>query len=79
MRRECPECQRLWREYAAATTSHVSLEKKLQGLKRGSPEAAALEKEVSTAAAVREATRRAIHLHEKNEHGKQAHTAEYSD
>ena len=69
MRQDCPECQRLWREYAAATTTHVGLENKLRHSAPGSDAAAALSRQVSAATSVREAARQAIHQHESTEHG----------
>jgi len=74
MRQDCLDCQRLWREYAAATTTHVGLENKVRQLDRGSV-AEALAREVADAAAVREAARRAIHQHESAAHGGAADTA----
>jgi predicted nucleic acid-binding Zn-ribbon protein len=74
MRHDCPECQRLWREYAAATNSHVGLENKLRtaALERESPAAAALEREVEAAAKARESLRDAIQQHEAAAHGRTA-------
>ena len=76
MRQDCLECQRLWREYAAATTTHVGLENRLRQLDRRSAAAEALAGEVADAAAVREAARQAIHEHESSAHGGAAHTVE---
>ncbi|HEX3744680.1 MAG TPA: hypothetical protein VHW09_12145 [Bryobacteraceae bacterium] len=68
MSRDCPECQRLWREYAAATNQHVALESQLRGLEQGSSAADSLSQEVSTAATARQSVRQAIHQHETAEH-----------
>lgn len=75
MRQDCPECQRLWREYAAATTTHIGLESKLRPLEQGSAVAQALAREVATAAKVRETSRRAIHQHEAELHGENTDAA----
>jgi len=69
MRQDCPECQRLWREYAAATTTHISLENKLRQLAPGSDAAEALERDVAAATTVRQAARQAIQRHESADHG----------
>jgi hypothetical protein len=69
MRHDCPECQRLWREYAAATNSHVGLENKLR---TAAPAGAALEREVEAAAKARESLREAIQQHEAAAHGRTA-------
>ena len=75
MRQNCSECQRLWREYAAATTTHVGLESKLRSLEQDSAAAQALADDVSTAANVRETSRRAIHQHEADLHRENSETA----
>jgi hypothetical protein len=75
MRQDCSECQRLWREYAAATTTHIGLESKLRGLGRASTAARTLSDDVATAANVRTAARRAIHTHEAELHGESADSA----
>jgi hypothetical protein len=69
MRQDCPECQRLWREYAAATTTHISLENKLRQLAPGSDAAQALARDIAAATAIRETARQAIHKHESANHG----------
>jgi len=74
MRQDCPECQRLWREYAAATTSHVGLESKLRLGDSTSMEA--LTHQVASAATVRENTRQAIQQHETDAHAGVADPAE---
>jgi hypothetical protein len=76
MQRDCPECQRLWREYAAATTSHVGMENRMRGLKQGTPESEVFTREVTAAASVREGARQAIHDHETAAHGTAAGAAE---
>jgi hypothetical protein len=68
MRQDCPECQRLWREYASATTTHVGLESKLRQSEQGSVSFEALTQDVSAAAKVRETTRQSIHEHESAAH-----------
>jgi hypothetical protein len=68
MQRECSECQRLWREYAAATNNHVGLENRYRHLK-GDPGAEALAREVAAAATAREGARQAIKKHETSAHG----------
>jgi hypothetical protein len=75
MRQECPDCQRLWREYAAATTEHVVLEKKLRSLEQGSGVSGGLKRDVAAAATVREMARQAIHQHEADIHGDAAEAA----
>jgi hypothetical protein len=71
MRQDCPECQRLWREYAAATTTHVDLEGKfrLTAPEPDSKSAGELSSRIASAATLRENTRRAIHQHETEAHG----------
>jgi hypothetical protein len=76
MRRDCPECQRLWREYAAATNTHIALENKLRTLEQGSSQAEALMREVSAAAIVRENARQAIQKHEASLHESPAESSE---
>lgn len=75
MRQDCPDCQRLWREYAAATTTHVGLENHLRQLLQGSA-SEALIAEVAAAAAVREAARQAIPKHEMAAHEGMADAAD---
>jgi hypothetical protein len=72
MQQDCPDCQRLWREYAAATTKHVGLEKKLRSSDQGSPALEGLSRDVSQAADVRETIRQSIHQHESEAHGRAA-------
>ncbi len=69
MRQDCPECQRLWRSYATATTAHVGLEKKLRLFAENSAGIEALTRDVATAGIVRETARQAIHQHEGDAHG----------
>ncbi len=76
MRQDCPECQRLWREYAAATTTHIGLENKLRVLPTGSVTRDSLTAEIAKAATVREQARQAIHQHEATAHGMSAGASE---
>ena len=69
MRQDCLDCQRLWREYAAATTAHIGQESRLRLLAPGSASAQALAKDVAVAATVRETARQAIQRHETTVHG----------
>ena len=75
MRQDCSECQRLWREYAAATTTHIGLESKLRAFAQASTAAGVLAHDVATAANVRESARRAIHQHEAELHGENVESA----
>ena len=67
----CEECQRLWREYAAATTAHIRLQGKLQvaTIQHDLENIARLEAETGTAEKVRGDLREAIRRHEENSHG----------
>jgi hypothetical protein len=76
MRQDCPECQRLWREYATATNTHVGLEGKLRLLPQGSATSGTLAQDVGAAATVREGARQAIDQHEAAAHGSSAATSE---
>jgi hypothetical protein len=66
MQQNCPECQRLWREYAAATNTHVGLESKLREALRRHDSALveALTRDVASAAELRDSLRRATQRHE---------------
>ncbi|HUK17675.1 MAG TPA: hypothetical protein VLW65_14725 [Bryobacteraceae bacterium] len=68
------ECQRLWREYAKATTAHIRLEskRKLAELAQDRDALAALAPRVEAAGVTRKATREAIcnHEHEFHQHGR---------
>jgi len=75
MRQDCPECQRLWREYATATRTHIGLEKKLRLLAPGSA-SDKLARDVASAATVRETARQTIHEHEVATHGGAAEVAD---
>jgi len=75
MRQDCPECQRLWREYATATTTHVGLENSLRQLEQSSAAAETLTRDVAAAARVRETARHSIHEHESSAHDGASHTA----
>jgi len=65
-RKSCPECDRLWREYASATTEHVTLVGKLNAaVARKDAEAVKrLELEVETAHASRDSIRQQVLQHE---------------
>ena len=76
MRQDCPECQRLWREYANATTTHIGLENTLRQSERGSTPDEALMLDVAAAAKVRETARQAIQEHEATAHDGAGNTAE---
>ena len=71
---DCQECQRLWRDYAQATNTHVRLENKLKtaALKHDHILAAALKTECDAAADARRTTREAVRLHEVEMHGEEA-------
>jgi hypothetical protein len=71
MRQQCSECQRLWREYAAATTAHIRLEGKLR-----TAAGKQLAAEVAAAAKLRESLRQDIQKHETTVHGSDADAAE---
>lgn len=75
-RRDCPDCQRLWREYAAATNAHVALESKLRRLESVPSQSEALSREVSAAAMERENARQAIEKHEASQHADPAGSSE---
>jgi hypothetical protein len=77
MRQDCPECQRLWREYASATTTHVGLESRLRQSEQGSASFEALTRDVSAAAKVRETARQSIHEHESAAHAAGGDTAKF--
>jgi hypothetical protein len=79
MSRDCQECQRLWREYAAATTAHISAENKLRraAVGRDIDAIAALTPHEEVASQKRAAAREAIRQHETaTGHGARATTAE---
>lgn len=71
MRQDCPECQRLWREYAAATNTHVELESKLRSasLERDSKSDEELAHQIAAAGTVRDKARQTIQQHETDAHG----------
>jgi hypothetical protein len=74
MRPGCEICERLWREYANATISHIRVtgKQRIEHL-RGDREAEKiLDIEVSTAAVARETARRAIKEHEAVSHDETA-------
>ena len=64
------ECQRLWREYAKATTAHIGLEskRKLAELAQDPDALAALAPRVEAADVTRKAAREAICNHEHEFH-----------
>ena len=76
MPRNCPDCQRLWREYAAATNAHVALENRLRMREKGVAARTDLAREITAAALLREQARRAIETHEAAAHGAAAGAAE---
>ena len=63
----CDECQRLWQEYARATTDHIRLDNKLRfaALSHDHEDIPILTKQVESAGAVRESTRESIRKHEE--------------
>ncbi len=71
MHSDCPECQRLWRDYAAATTEHIRLDGKLRlaALDFDHEQVALLTPQSEAAGNSRKKTREAIRQHERNEHG----------
>ena len=79
MPRNCPECQRLWREYGTATSAHVTLENRLRVMEKGSAASPALTRAITAAATIRENARRAIEAHEELAHGSAASAAECAD
>lgn len=76
MPQDCPECQRLWREYAAATTTHVGLENKLRSLAGKVVSVGTLGRDIASAAKLRDSVREAIRQHEAIVHGDAANAAE---
>jgi hypothetical protein len=64
--KDCVTCQRLWREYSAATAEHIKLEGKLKiaALSRETGHVSELTVFVEKAAAERVAARRAIAEHQ---------------
>jgi hypothetical protein len=66
----CPECVRLWREYAAATTEHIRLEGKLRiaELSYDAERVAVLRPQVQEASRLRAAARSSISTHEQAAH-----------
>jgi hypothetical protein len=72
MQQNCPECQRLWREYAAATNTHVGLESKLRLALLRQPDTASVEaitRDIASAAKLRDSLRQAIQQHEAAHEG----------
>lgn len=67
----CPECQRLWREYAEATTEHIRLDGKLKlaVLERNRLTIPSLTADVENALQRKSASRGAIRQHESSIHG----------
>ncbi len=78
MQQDCPECQRLWRAYGAATTAHVGLETKLKQNAPGSDPVSrqTLASEVAEAAKLRDSVRLTLQQHEATAHGAAADSAE---
>jgi hypothetical protein len=71
MQQNCLECQRLWREYAAATNTHVGLESKLRLVLLREHDTASVEaitRDIASAAQLRDSLRRAIQQHEAAAH-----------
>jgi hypothetical protein len=68
----CPECERLWREYSSATIAHVSIENKLQlaALKFEHDKVVQLTPMVEEANRNRVELRKAIAEHERIAHGR---------
>ncbi len=68
---ECPECQRLWREYSSVTIEHIRLEGKLKiaVLRRELEAIAELTRATEKAAKARSLAHQAIDKHEVSEHG----------
>jgi hypothetical protein len=66
MHQGCKECERLWREYSAATAEHVRLDlESRQAVAEGNQEnAEVLTEALHVAGKNRERLRRAIHVHE---------------
>ena len=77
MRHDCPECQRLWREYGAATAEHIKLDSKvrLAVLERNYESADLLIIETEKAGESRMLLRAVIREHEAVAHGKTAENA----
>lgn len=67
---KCDECQRLWREYSAATNEHIKLESKLKlaALSRDDEAVIDLTPRVERAGERRLQAREAIRAHEKVAH-----------
>jgi hypothetical protein len=67
---DCEECQRLWREYAVATTNHIRLDSKLRlaALERDLEGIRMLTIEVETAERERAASRDVLRRHEAEAH-----------
>ena len=81
MRRDdCPECLRLWREYADATSTHIGLDSKLRlaTLEWDLPSIELLTPEVEAAGARRTFYREAFRKHVATTHKADAETNEYS-
>jgi hypothetical protein len=78
MRQDCTECQRLWREYAAATNTHVELESKLRlaSMERDSKSGKELARQIAAAGTVRDKARQAIQQHETDAHAGAADAAD---
>jgi hypothetical protein len=66
----CYECQRLWQEYARATTDHIRLDSKLRvaALSRDQDAILTLTHQVESAEERREWAREAIRKHEATPH-----------
>lgn len=70
MHSDCPECQRLWHEYAVAIRTHIRLEYKLRGAAmEGDPEQIqAIPEDADRADLARANLREAIRNHEEKAH-----------
>ncbi len=70
MDRSCEECDRLWREYGEATTTHIRLTSKLQvaALSHENDNIADLTPKVERAEKARSDARAAIRRHESEGH-----------
>jgi len=67
----CPECDRLWREYAQTTTTHIRLteQHRIAQLQRGRDRIKEIEALLSSAGTARDEARNAIDIHEERDHG----------
>ena len=69
MNNDCPTCAALWRDYAAATHAHITLESKLEIARLTHDDATAkLSSEEEAASTNRVECRRLMEEHERNMH-----------